>query len=386
MYKIHGPTVRLLLMVSLMGALGACNPTAAQQPAAIAVVAEQQAATGRPARAWIGINVGPISDKQRGELDLPNGQGLVIEGVSPQSPAAKAGLQPHDVIFSAGEKAIGDVHDLVDAVQGAADRELKLQVFRKGKPITVTVRPTREPFAGWFTLFGEGANVRPVLPGAPMPQGPQADWLRLPQALAQPSPLPEGMQISVSRTGTGPVAITVKQGDKTWETTLDRLNELPADVRGHVQSFLRSLAWQSAVSTFQLPHAGEARPTPSARPGEPFQPLPPGVVPHTAPPREGSVVPRAATPSVSPNPRPMVDHDALRQHLDPLLKDRLAPLGNLSEQMERLRQRIDELERRLSQSSVTPGKSATSNSDAPVEKPPESKPQSPKKKKPKTDK
>ena len=109
---------------------------------------------------WIGLSVeaGPQ-------------QGLVVRAVSPESPAAKAGIKVNDVIVSAGDTALKSVPDLVKAVAQAKEKELGLTILRDRKQQKVSVKPAKRPTEGVF-LFqtegaGEKANVRP-LPGGDM--------------------------------------------------------------------------------------------------------------------------------------------------------------------------------------------------------------------------
>lgn len=56
---------------------------------------------------------------------------LVIE-VSPESPAARAGLEPGDVIVRAGGDAVSGPEDVRDALNGAEDGRVSLEVIRQG--------------------------------------------------------------------------------------------------------------------------------------------------------------------------------------------------------------------------------------------------------------
>src|SRR5262245_15019342 len=55
---------------------------------------------------WIGLLGGPIpaDDALRAHLDLPENQGLRVENVVPDSPAAKAGLKRHDILLRANDQ------------------------------------------------------------------------------------------------------------------------------------------------------------------------------------------------------------------------------------------------------------------------------------------
>jgi putative serine protease PepD len=71
--------------------------------------------------------------------DGTNG-GAVVRTVTPNSPAAKAGIQPGDVVTKLGDKVIGDQDDLVSAVQsGNVGDQLEITYTRNGEQKTATV-------------------------------------------------------------------------------------------------------------------------------------------------------------------------------------------------------------------------------------------------------
>ena len=69
--------------------------------------------------------------EEREQLGLKEGEGVVVENVLPDSPAAAAGVQDGDVILQANQTAVGSVAELkkeVDKV--AADKPLLLLLRR----------------------------------------------------------------------------------------------------------------------------------------------------------------------------------------------------------------------------------------------------------------
>ncbi|MEO6740177.1 MAG: PDZ domain-containing protein [Chthoniobacteraceae bacterium] len=48
---------------------------------------------------WIGIAMEPVQDVVRAQLSLAPGEGVVVNHVAPESPAAKGGLQPNDILL-----------------------------------------------------------------------------------------------------------------------------------------------------------------------------------------------------------------------------------------------------------------------------------------------
>ncbi|MHB1036854.1 MAG: PDZ domain-containing protein [Pirellulales bacterium] len=203
----------------------------------------------RPGDYWIGVECYPASETLHAQLELPEGQGLVVEQVLPESPGAKAGIKRHDILLTAGDKPLGEVGNLIEAINAAKDKELSIKAIRGGKPVTLTVKPAKRP---------EGTG--PVI--APFPGGDMEaikKWLEqvkpgegkgslqfrvfqpgvvtAPGAM-KPEPLPEGVSISITKSGNEPAKIVVKEGKETWETTEDKLDKLPEKVRGYVEPML----------------------------------------------------------------------------------------------------------------------------------------------------
>ena len=97
---------------------------------------------------WVGLNV------------EAKDSGLVVEGVAPDSPAAKAGIKPHDVLKTVDGKPLKKGEDLVKAVQQAKEKDLAIELMRGDKTEKVTVRPAKRPESGAILEFqlGEGGE------------------------------------------------------------------------------------------------------------------------------------------------------------------------------------------------------------------------------------
>ncbi len=100
----------------------------------------------------IGVSCDPVSDTLASQLGLE--KGLVVSSVTDDGPASGK-LEAHDIITHSDGTAIGDVNELIKAVQaaGEADGEMKLTVLRKGKSLEVVVKPVkREARSATITL------------------------------------------------------------------------------------------------------------------------------------------------------------------------------------------------------------------------------------------
>lgn len=203
---------------------------------------------------WLGLECRPVPPSLRAQLGLSEDEGLLVEQVLPDSPAAKAGIEQYDVLLKADGKPLSKIQDLIAAVDAAKEKELSLERVHGGKRAKITVKPAKRPesqgappylkspdVSNWWRKYLEqihpGEGVMPPMrfrfwgPGAILP----------PDAKAHPS-LPGNMSVTITRSGDEPAKIVVKRGDEKWEVTEDELDELPDDVRGHVQRALGRIA------------------------------------------------------------------------------------------------------------------------------------------------
>lgn len=99
-------------------------------------------ATGSPpARRRLGVTLVPsvVAQRMRAAVGLPARSGLLVRGVEPEGPAARAGLAPGDLVVSAGDQPVAGVDDLQSALDGALAGQLVLGVLRGADEIEVVV-------------------------------------------------------------------------------------------------------------------------------------------------------------------------------------------------------------------------------------------------------
>ena len=91
---------------------------------------------GRPIRGFLGVQMRDLDPTVRSMLDYDGAEGAAVFGVSPASPAQKAGLQPGDVIRSYDGEAIKSYSQLFRLVQGTrVGQVVDLDVWRKGEDV-----------------------------------------------------------------------------------------------------------------------------------------------------------------------------------------------------------------------------------------------------------
>ncbi len=115
-------------------------------------VADQLRSGGRVARGRIGVEAGAVSKDLAESLGLGKTQGALVGRVMNDSPAAKAGIEPGDIILSFDGKPIEKSSDLPRTVGSTKpDTKTTVRVYRRGKnldlPITVAELESDEPKA-----------------------------------------------------------------------------------------------------------------------------------------------------------------------------------------------------------------------------------------------
>ena len=108
--------------------------TVAEMPAS-AGAAPAQAATAD----W-GITVANITSDLAQQYNLQQQQGVVITGVSENTPAGDAGLQPGDVITEVNRQRVNTVSEYQDALAKSSNAQLLLLVKRQGQSFFVALQ------------------------------------------------------------------------------------------------------------------------------------------------------------------------------------------------------------------------------------------------------
>lgn len=283
-------------------------------------------------RYWAGLVVAPVGEALRDQLRLDEGQGVIVERVAPDGPAAKSGIKTNDILLKSGDDSLGSVSDLMKAVQGSEGKSLDITLLRGGERKTLALAPVKRSSGDVFRGPGPSPSNLPHHghpPGGPPPGGPddvfrirpdhlpQHVWRMLRPGLPLDIKFPDDLTLSVEKKGAEPGRVKVQRGDETWEVADDKLGELPDSVRGYVELYL------GKIPTPPLPPEVEQ----SLARGLPI-PLPPGL------------------PQVRERLRGSVE-DAERRIGDEALP-RVRELQDRLEGLEkRLQRRLQEVERRL---------------------------------------
>ena len=132
-------------------------------------VKDQIVATGRVSHARLGVAVQELNQTLADSFKLPQPEGALVSSVDRNSPAAKAGLQPGDVILSYNGQAIARSGDLPAQVGLARPGDqAKMEVWRNGRKeiLTATLAGSSDKLAAASppsaTRGKLGVAVRPL--------------------------------------------------------------------------------------------------------------------------------------------------------------------------------------------------------------------------------
>ncbi len=102
--------------------------------------ANQQSSGGDEGAGKLGISVSPLTPNRAAQLGLRRGtQGVPIDEVDPNGPAAQAGIQPGDVIQEVNRQPVRTPADVRDALAKGGSRTPVLLINRGGQSIFVPV-------------------------------------------------------------------------------------------------------------------------------------------------------------------------------------------------------------------------------------------------------
>ena len=133
-------------------------------------VMKQLIAHGKVERGTLGVDAQDLSPRVAAALGIKASSGALITNVLPDSPAAKAGLKPGDLVTRVNGKPVADAQDLRNA-QGLATvgSTLALGVDRNGKPLTIDAKLTAA------SNQADGASLDPRLAGASFADAPSGN-------------------------------------------------------------------------------------------------------------------------------------------------------------------------------------------------------------------
>jgi len=171
-------------------------------------IADQLIDKGKVVRGFLGVAVSPanrdLGPELRDHLRAPDG-GALAETVSPNTPAARAGVRDGDVIVKFGERQVSSFTDLEKAVAVTKPGStVPVDVIRDGKPVRLNITVIERP-ADAEMPASRGSRSTPAPEKQP----------------AQPVKAKFGLTVRPAEDGKGAEIVTVSPGSPAFEAGLD---------------------------------------------------------------------------------------------------------------------------------------------------------------------
>jgi hypothetical protein len=180
-----------------------------------------------PPKAHLGVVVKPVSPEvafQLGDL-LGKEQGLVVDQMTADSPAVKAGIQKYDILTTYDDQKLFSVAQLMKLVRAdKPGRKVSLGIIRGGKPMTLEFTlGERKP-----ATVDRMRAMRPIQQRGPRTASsrtprPKADWERF-------------ESLSVQKTGAGRLKVTMKHRDDQGNVKQHDFEGTPTEISAAIQN------------------------------------------------------------------------------------------------------------------------------------------------------
>lgn len=109
-------------------------------------VMEDLIKTGKVSRGWLGVSVTGLTGDFAKQFKAPDTSGALVQDVSPDSPAAKAGIKEGDVIRKINGQKVDSSEELTALVTELnPDTAVNLDILRDGQPLTLHVTLGERP-------------------------------------------------------------------------------------------------------------------------------------------------------------------------------------------------------------------------------------------------
>jgi len=111
-------------------------------PASLAKnVIDQLRDHGHIRRGWLGVRIQAVTQDIADSLGLDKSKGALVSSVTPDGPAAKAGIQAGDVILNFDGKEVPEMRRLpLMVAETEADKAVPITVFRKGEKVELKIK------------------------------------------------------------------------------------------------------------------------------------------------------------------------------------------------------------------------------------------------------
>ena len=138
----------------------------------VRTVLDQIIRTGKVTRGYLGVSVQDVTPELAQAMKLGQTHGALVGDIDPNGPAARAGLQPGDVIVEANGKPIENQRELRLMISAMAPgSQMNLKVLRGNQPrsaaMTLGQMPIKQTASKMNPLQPRGRSRRLQTPGQP---------------------------------------------------------------------------------------------------------------------------------------------------------------------------------------------------------------------------
>lgn len=125
-------------------------------------IVQQILRNGRVSRGWIGVSIQPLDRDIANSLGLEEARGALVASVTPDGPAARAGLQQGDVILTFNGQQIENSRDLTQRVGSTAiGNNSRVEILRNGRRQTLNLRLAERPSEQQLASTNPAPNATP---------------------------------------------------------------------------------------------------------------------------------------------------------------------------------------------------------------------------------
>jgi serine protease Do len=128
-------------------------------------VSRQLIAKGSVRRAYLGVGIQPVTQELAKQFGVKLSEGVLVTEVFPNTPGAKAGLKPGDVIEKFDGKAVSQPRQLQGLVEQAKiGPKYEMSIVRNGKPMKLSLAVAEQPANFGLVRTGSHSMQEPGKP------------------------------------------------------------------------------------------------------------------------------------------------------------------------------------------------------------------------------
>jgi len=218
---------------------------------------------------WLGMQCSPVVPPMlRAHLNLKEGEGVMVEWVVPDSPAAKGGVEQYDVILKLNDVAVANIGEIVKKVGEIKDHPITVTLIHRGKTTELKLTPEKRPNdINVMPPSQQNDSFRSVRPGIifegqDVPEEVQKMIEQMQKQMQQQMPRGQSpgrilalppfdpqqgfeyvsentLQVTIEPNSDGkPGTLTVKKNGQTW--SVGKFGDLPENMQKEVAEVLKS--------------------------------------------------------------------------------------------------------------------------------------------------